>query len=840
MPDRSIIIHGHFYQPPRENPWIEEIEVQDSAAPYHDWNERITAECYGPNSAARIVGDGSEESDPDTSGSRRLRRHPLVTDIINNYAKISFNVGPTLLSYLERHAPAVYRNILEADRLSAEERGGYGNAIAQVYNHAILPLATPRDKITQVRWGIADFTRRFGRRPRGMWLAECGADEETLEVLAGEGIEFTILGQGQGKRHRAPGSCDWIAGVDPRRPYKVDLPGGRSITAFFYDGGVAHDISFGDALRDRDTFVDRLVGAFGGAAGGPWLVNVATDGETFGHHRSFGDMVLAAAIQRIERERPAALTNYAQFLARSPATWIAEIHSPSSWSCAHGVNRWREDCGCSTGAQPGWNQRWRRPLRDALDRLRDELAAVFERRAAGLLQDPWAARDAYVDVMLDRSPAQIDAFFAAHAPRALEPDEQVAALKLLEMQRHALLMYTSCGWFFGEISGPEGVQILKYAARAIQLARDLDHKGDRERDNPDLMPAFQAALAGATSNLPEQGDAARILEHRVRPSVVNLGGVVAHYAIASLFESYPLDGRIFCYRHAADDLVKRTRGVTTLAVGRVRLSSDVTREATHACFAVLHFGGHDLRCAVGPVTDLPSYEDTKQELLDLFERRSLADVVRAIDSRFDGRPYGLSDLFLDERRRIVATLVRDVIDRRRDQLFRVFEENRPLLRFLVEADTPVPGPLRAAADYTLSTRFVERLAEAHAGEPTFAATVKELERLQGEARALGASLDVTAARRILDRRILAEARELAVAPRPATARALLAYLELGKRLGIEPNVWEAQNLYWALAQDGPRGPDADWKLMEELGERLGFDRLTIPRRYESARGSSRR
>lgn len=784
--ERYIVIHGHFYQPPRENPWIEEIEVQDSAAPYHDWNQRITAECYGPNSAARIVG---------ARGG--------VIDIINNYAKISFNVGPTLLSYLERHAPAVYRKILEADRLSAAERGGHGNAIAQVYNHVILPLASARDKVTQVRWGIADFLRRFGRRPRGMWLAECAVDAETLAILHDEGIEFTILGQRQGKRHRAPGAPDWLPGVDPRRPYRVELSGGRSIAVFFSDGAVAHDISFGDTLRDRDAFVDRLLGAFGAAAGGgPWLVNVATDGETFGHHRPFGDMVLAAAIQRIERERPATLTNYAAFLARHPPVWTAEIDEPSSWSCAHGVARWRDDCGCTTGTHPAWNQRWRRPLRDALDELKTKLDTIFEHhfadRGRPFFADAWAARDGYIETLLDRS---------------LGPDE-AGARKLLEMQRHALLMYTSCGWFFSELSGPEGLQILKYAARAIQLAREVT--------GHDLEPAFQAALARAVSNLPEQGDGARLVEHRVRPSVVNLRGVVAHYAMASLWGNYPTAGRIFCYRYAAEDLVKRSRGPTTLAAGRVRLSSDVTREETHACFAVLHFGGHDLRCAVSPVDDVASYEETRRELLDLFERRSVADVVRSIDRRFSGRPYALTDLFLDERRRIVATLVSDVIDRRRDQLFRVFEENRPLLRFLVEADTPVPAPLRAAADYTLSTRFVDTLRRAEVGDPEWPAATQELARIHEEARALGATLDLGEARRILEARILAQAQELALASRPETARALLAYLELGETLQLHPNLWEAQNLYWTLKQRGQRGRETDVKLMTRLGERLGY------------------
>lgn len=798
-PGRFLVIHGHFYQPPRENPWIEEIEVQDPAAPYHDWNARIAAECYGPNSAARIV---------DGTGA--------VTDIINNYAKISFNVGPTLLGWLERRLPATYRAILAADRQSARERGGHGNAIAQAYNHTILPLASARDRETQLRWGIADFTRRFGREPRGMWLPECAVDEDVLCRLADHGIAFTILAPQQARRYRPIAGGEWVQGVDPRRPYRVELPGGRSIAVFFFDGGVAHDISFGGGLRDRDAFVDRLLGAFGDASGaGPFLVNVATDGETFGHHRAFGDMVLAAAVERLERERPVRLTNYAQLLELAPPQHVVELNLPSSWSCAHGVARWRDDCGCTTSSRPGWNQKWRRPLRDALDDLAERLVAVYERRAAPLLGDPWAARDRYVDLLLDRTPEGVDAWLDEQAVRPLETGDRVMALKLLEMQRHAMLMFTSCGWFFSEISGVEGVQVLKYAARAIQLAREID--------GTNLEPSFQAALARAPSNLPEQGDGARVLDQRVKPSVVNLGGVVAHYAISSLFEEYPSSGSIFCYRYEVEDAVKRTRGPATLAIAHVRLSSEITREATDSTCALLHFGGHDFRCAVGPMADLAAYEDMKGDLMTLFERRSIGDVVRGIDRHFAGREYGLSDLFLDERRKIVRVLVEEILARHQQQLLAVFEENRPLLRFLREADIPVPAPLRAAADYALSSRFVELAVEARFGLPRFDQVSTELIYVRDEARAMGADLDVGEARRILETRIADEARALAVAPRRETARALLAYLELAQDLGLTLDLWEAQNLYWTLALEGPRGPDADPDLLVRLGVRLGFE-----------------
>ncbi|MFH0903442.1 MAG: DUF3536 domain-containing protein [Pseudomonadota bacterium] len=808
-PTRYVVIHGHFYQPPRENPWIEAIEVQDAAAPYHDWNERIAAECYGPNSAARIVG---------ASGG--------VSRIVNNYAKVSFNIGPTLMAWLERAAPNTFEKIIEADKTSAAERGGHGNAMAQPYNHVILPLATRQDRQTQIRWGIADFKRRFGRFPEGMWLAECAVDEDTLLLLADEGIKFTVLAPQQARRFRSPGKQEWQLGIDPRRPYRIELPGGRTIAVFFYDGSVAHDIAFGQALRDREAIVERILSAFGNTseAGGDdvWLVNVATDGETFGHHRSFGDMTLAATIAWIEQSA-LELTNYAHFLDLHPPRHSAEIVYPSSWSCAHGVSRWRDDCGCTTGSRPGWNQRWRRPLRDALDDLRERLAAIYERRASSLFHDPWALRNDYVEVILDRSLESIERTIGKHAVRLLDPGEKVVALKLLEMQRHAMLMFTSCGWFFADISGTEAVQVLKYAARAIQLAREIE--------GANLEPALYAALTKAASNLPDLGDGAMVFDQRVRPSLVNLGRVVAHYAIASLFDSYPQRGRIFCYRYEADDAVRLNRGSTTLALGHVRLSSEITLESTDASFAVLHFGGHDVRCAVGNFADLPAYEDMKSDIMALFERRSVGDVVRAIDRYFSGRGYALSDLFLDERRKIVRTLLDDILARHRPQIFGIFEENRPLLRFLVENDAPVPGPLRAQADYALSARFLELIDQARFDDPGFDRAHADLLNVRDEARALGCSLDLAEAKRLLEERILEEIRSLYESPRKDSARAVLSYLEIAEGLGVSPNLWEAQNLYWSLTVDDSAVGDVDSDLLLRVGVRLGFDERELGRRW---------
>ncbi|MBI4278625.1 MAG: DUF3536 domain-containing protein [Armatimonadetes bacterium] len=499
--ERYVCIHGHYYQPPRENPWTGAVERQPSAAPYHDWNERVTAECYAPNAAARILdGDGH------------------VAKTVNLYARISFNVGPTLLSWMESHAPEVYRAILDADRESRRRYSGHGSAIAQVYNHMIMPLATWRDKRTQVIWGIRDFAHRVGRAPEGMWLPETGVDVETLEVLAEQGIRFTILSPHQAVRVREVGRAAWEdvgpAGIDPTMPYRIPLPSGRAIHAFFYLRPVARDVAFADLLTDGERFTQALLGAFDGARGRPQIAHIATDGETYGHHKKFGEMALAYALHAIESRGLARLTNYGEYLARYPATHDAQIAEFTAWSCAHGVERWRGDCGCRQGS-PEWSQAWRDPLRLAMDWLRDRLVPRYAQEVGRYLADPWAARDDYIAVVLDPSARSVERFLRAHAARPaarpLEDDVRARVLTWLEVQRHTMLMYTSCGWFFDDIAGIEATQVLRYAGRAIQLAQELTGEA--------LEPGFLQILARARSNLPERGNGVRVYETAVRAAM---------------------------------------------------------------------------------------------------------------------------------------------------------------------------------------------------------------------------------------------------------------------------------------------------------------------------------
>ena len=452
---KYICVHGHFYQPPRENPWLETVELQDSAYPYHDWNERIAAECYAPNAHSRCLNAGNR-----------------IEHIVNNYSRISFNFGPTLLSWMREKAPDIYAAIQHADQESQLRFSGHGSAMAQCYSHLIMPLANARDKQTQVAWGLRDFEARFGRSPEGMWLPECAVDLESLEALAQFGIQFTILSPFQASRVRPLKDAEWqdVNGgkLDPSMAYRVQLPSGRSIAVFFYDAPIAQAVAFERLLTDGGRLAERLLGACNGNRTWDQLVHVATDGESYGHHFRYGDMALAFALKTIESNTDVRLTVYGEFLESHPPTHEVELHQASAWSCPHGVGRWRRDCGCNTGGHAGWNQAWREPLRNAMDWLRDELASRYEKHAEALFKNPWAARDDYINVILDRSPENQRRFFSRHAAHELNEQEQITALRMLEAQRHALLMYTSCGWFFDELSGIETVQVIQYAARAVQ------------------------------------------------------------------------------------------------------------------------------------------------------------------------------------------------------------------------------------------------------------------------------------------------------------------------------------------------------------------------------------
>lgn len=681
---RYVCIHGHFYQPPRENPWLEEIELQDSAYPFHDWNARITAECYGPNGVSRI-----------------LDAEDRIARIVNNYARISFNFGPTLLSWMERHAPEVYRGVLDADVESRARFGGHGSAIAQAYNHMIMPLASERDRRTQVVWGLRDFEARFGRKAEGMWLPEAAVDAATLEVLAEHGVAFTVLAPRQARAVRALGEAAWVdvsgGRVDPSRPYRVELPSGRSIAVFFYDGPISQGVAFEGLLHRGEYLAHRLLGAFSPTRTWPQLVHIATDGETYGHHHRRGEMALAYALEYIERNELATLTNYGEHLERFPPTHEARVYDDSSWSCAHGVERWRSDCGCSTGGRPGWNQSWRGPLRSALDWLRDELATRFEERAAHFLGSPWAARDAYIDVVLSPSDASRAEFLRAHAKRELTAHEGRLCLRLLEMQRHAMLMFTSCGWFFDELSGIEPVQVLQYAARAVQLCRAVT--GD------DLEPGLLERLERARSNVPEHGDGRRIYERMVRPASVDLAKVAAHYAMTSLFDEYPTHARVYAYDIERLEQSVMTSGSMRVLAGTLRARARVTGERAEMIYAALHVGDHNLHAGVRELSTGPDLARLTGDLAGPIEAADLPAVVRVLDRHFGELPYSIRSLFRDEQRTILDRLLGPTLARTEATYQQLYERNSGLTRFLTSLGVPLPRALLSAAEFALNSQL---------------------------------------------------------------------------------------------------------------------------------------
>jgi alpha-amylase/alpha-mannosidase (GH57 family) len=759
-----VCIHGHFYQPPRENPYLEAIELQDSAYPYHDWNERITAECYAPNAASRIV-DAENR----------------IVKLVNNYAHISFNFGPTLLSWMKELVPNVHAAIVEADKDSRQRFSGHGSAIAQGYNHMIFPLANRRDKATQVKWGIADFESRFGRKPEGMWLPETAADTETLEVLAEQGILFTILAPRQAKRVRSKRSGRYhdVTGsrIDPAHPYLAKLPSKKRLNLFFYDGPISQAVAFEGLLSDGKRFADRLMSGFSETRAFPQLVHIATDGESYGHHHRFGEMALTYALEEIQNNNAAQLTNYGEYLEKNPNEDLVEIVENSSWSCVHGVERWRSDCGCNSGGHP-WNQQWRGPLRDALDWLRDRLAPIFESRLSRYVRDPWAARDGYIQLILDRSEESRAAFFAEHAARQLNEEEQTDVLKLLEMQRHAMLMYTSCGWFFDELSGLETVQVIHYAGRALRLAEDCSGES--------IEAEFVQHLAAAKSNLAEHGDGARIYEKWVKPAVVDIPRVAGHYAISSLFETYGDKTRIYCYeadrlRYSVD-----AEGKMRLATGAAKFKSAITGESAELAFSVLHLGDHNVSAGVQPVEQFS--EDNQSKLVNAFAQAETAEVIRLLDQVYGKHMFSLRQLFRDEQRKIANLILADSVNSAAAVYRTFFESQAPLIRFLNGLDIPVPNALKSAAEIALNNQLQQAL-----DKPEL-----DFDLIRGllrEAASEKITLDATTLEYKVRKRLEADAAAFAADPSDlAAAERMMKLMELFPSLPFPVTLWEAQNL----------------------------------------------
>ncbi len=766
---KNICIHGHFYQPPRENAWLEDIEIQDSAYPYHDWNERITAESYSPNSAARIL-----------SGNKR------IIDIVNNYSRISFNFGPTLLSWMEREEPEVYEAILEADKESLKNFSGHGAAIAQVYNHMIMPLANTRDKRTQVYWGIRDFQHRFGRDPEGMWLPETAVDLETLEVLVEFGIRFTILSPYQADKVRKIGKKEWQKAdggkIDPKKPYKCVLPSGQSIIVFFYDGPIAQDVSFGDLLGNGENFAKRLYNAFDNNVEEETnqLVHIATDGETYGHHHSHGDMALAYCLYNIQENDNAELTIYGEYLDNNPPGYEVKIIEESSWSCAHGVERWRSNCGCRMRGD--WSQEWRKPLRESLDWLREKLIGIYDQEAVKYFSEPWKTRDEYISPVLNRSDENVHAFLEQESSGTLTSDQKVRALQLLEIQRHAMLMYTSCGWFFDEISGIETTQVIQYASRAIQLAERVTGR--------QIEDEFIQRLGNAPSNVKEIGDGAAVYTKYIKPAKIDMLRVGAHYAVSSLFGEYPESTIIHCYTAKSEFADQSVAGKLQLRIGRVRIRSKITWKQSLISYAVLYLGDHIINGGVREFNGDIDFEGMHQNIKEAFRKSDISEVFNLMDDLFGTHNYTLWHLFKDEQREVFDQILESSLERIEYSFRQIYDDEYPLMQAMREMGIPLPGPMTTSIEFVFNHDFRNILRQE---ELDF----DRLEDLTEDFRSWEIELDTETLEYEASKRILQLMRDFEETPLDVdTIQTIQQLLHLLQSLPMDLDIWEAQNIYF--------------------------------------------
>jgi len=768
-----LCIHGHFYQPPRENPWLEEVEAQDSAYPYHDWNEKITTECYAPNSASRILDSENR-----------------ITDIVSNYARISFNFGPTLLSWLEKHAPEVYQAILDADRESQKWFSGHGSALAQAYNHLIMPLASQRDKQTQVVWGIKDFEHRFRRKPEGMWLPETAVDLETLDLLAENGIKFTLLAPHQARRHRPLDSPAWQeipgGGIDSKKPYLCRLPSGRSIAIFFYDGPISHDVAFGPLLSNGENFAQRLLSAFAPSSPERQFVSIATDGETFGHHHRFGEMALAYCLYYIESRELAKITIYGEYLEKFPPADEVEIKENTSWSCAHGVERWRKNCGCNIGSDPKWNQEWRSPLREAMDWFRDKIAPIYEKAMASYFADPWRVRDEYIEIILNRSIPNVERFFSERIRWDLAREDKARILGLLEMQRCALLMYTSCGWFFDELSGLEPVQVMMYAARALQLAAVVG--------KTDMEAEYLRILERAQSNLPAMKNGAAVYQALVKPAVVNLMRVGVHYAILSLFEEYPASIEVYSHTVSSESYERYEAGIQRLAIGRVRIRSEITWAERNLCFAVLHLGDHNVMGGVREYRAEETFAEMRKQIKEAFFKSNLPEMIFLLDQHFQTHNYSLWHLFKDDQRKVINQILNVTLKEIEASSYQIYARNYPMMQVINEMRMPQPKALAIIMEFVLNSETKGLL-------DTEEIDLKKLQNLIEEINRWGVKLDRPMLSYVISKRINARMEKLAQAPENVyLLERIQKVLTILSVLSLELDLWKAQNICFSIGK----------------------------------------
>lgn len=793
---KYLVLHGHFYQPPRENAWTGEIEDQPGAAPYANWNERIWAECYHPNAAAQVL---------DVSSGKILQ-------LVNNYRWMNFNFGPTLMTWMEKHHPETYRRILAADAASVRDQEGAGNAIAQAYHHAILPFCNDKDLRTEIRWGIKDFSRRFQRAAKALWLPETACNRKVLAALIEEGMTFVILAPQQAGRIRPLSGGEWTAvdetSLEIARPYRWMHPdgSGRFLSIFFYHGAVARQAAFENILASSQFFMDRLEAGLPSQEG---LMHMAVDGETFGHHFKFGDRTLAYTLTVEAGKRGWRVVNYETALRLIPATHEVELNEGplgegSSWSCAHGVGRWIRDCGCHTGGKEHWNQSWRTPLRQALDLLRDHSARFFEDAGSRLFRNPWEARDDYLD-LFHGSAAEQARYWERFCGRELPLEKEKQARMLLEMQRFALRMYTSCGWFFHDLSGIETRQILQYAGKVMDFFSEFGEKPPEG--------AFLDLLSQARSNLADQGTGADIYRKQLHSSRVDGRRMGAHLGMLFALGSTDEKGEEGVYDYALEQTRRETLGQLTLATGRVSVQECWTKKEESYFFAALHLGGPDLYALVKP--SLPQAAETFfSELWEKLPLLSLPRLFHELHERLGEEAYGIEQLLPHVRKKVFHDIFRGLLNKFYESYAKLYEENKRSLEMLQAAGFTVPRELRAAAEFTLEKRLEEEL-HRQAGRKDLD-SYKHVVAILEEAQQRGCQLDRSAAASAFSRLIEEGVQEVLKNNRHAM-QLVRDILDVVDRLALPVNLEMPRLLFWE-ALEKEECPS----LGKELREVLGF------------------
>ncbi|CAN5287972.1 DUF3536 domain-containing protein [soil metagenome] len=770
---KYVCIHGHFYQPPRENPWLNKVEIQESAYPFHDWNHRINAECYIRNTSSRVWNEEGR-----------------IESIMNNYGWMSYNIGPTLLAWMEIEAPETYEGILEADKESQQRFSGHGAALAQAYNHLIMPLANEADQETQVIWGIEDFKSRYNREPEGMWVGETAVNTSTLETMARHGIKFTILSPYQAKLVRKIGEVEWEdatdAKVNTKRAYVCNLPSGNKISLFFYDGPASQAVAFEGLLNDGKSFAERLKGQFNGDED-LQLVHIATDGESYGHHHNLGEMALSFCLNSIAQWKDTDLTIYGEFLEKFPPEFEAQIVEDSSWSCYHGVERWRSNCGCNTGGNEGWDQQWRKPLRETFDWVREKLIKVYEEEMKKYTAEPWEIRNRYIEVILNRDEEFVQQFIRKNFGEGLEQKDNVKILKLLEMQYHAMLMYTSCGWFFDEVTGIESMQDIFYAKRAVQLAEEVTGN--------DYESEFITFLEKIPSNLPQYDTVLKAYEKYVKPMALDMIRIGAHYAVSSLFEEFPEEVSLYNFTATVKTRHFYEAGKSKIIIGRTLFKSDITWETVDISYAVLHMGDHHLFGGVREYMGEESFDEMHSQVSKFFKKGNIYEIFNQLDACFGNHNYSFWHLFRDEQRSIMKLVVDNTLKTVDNSMQQIYENSYSLLQTFKEINMTVPNRLKLPVDMAVNNKLINEL-EADNFD------VKRLKTLLDTANEINVNLDEITLNFLTDTKLNAQMKELRENPQNTKLlNNISQFITLGRDSALKLNDWEAQNIAFEIKNE---------------------------------------